>query len=149
MKKKIIGVISVGLLLILVVCGILNCIEMRKVKAANQFLDRVFEDIESQTEEIHLLDTEEELIAWMEERYSQFFTQNGWETALENRIPFLSTSAAGTPQKVDVELHSRGEMENCYIAVVNATYEDTEVAYRLFLQMAKENNEWLINSISR
>lgn len=149
MRKRMMAFVGGLLLVVLVVCGVVYSTEASKVKVANQLFQLVFTNMGEATKEVSALDSEEEVVAWLEDRYGAFFTEDGWKMALENRVMLLSIPESDLPQEVEVNIQRRGGMDNCYIAEVGAKDNEAEGTYCFFFEVEKKGGEWLISSISR
>ena len=149
MNKKIGALLSVFLLIAIAIFGVMFWRETAKVKVADRFFQQVFTNMEQQAEEARALNTEEALLAWLEELYGAFFTEEGWNEALENRVMLLSIPEADLPQEVVVAIQRRDGLDNCYIAEVRAKDSETEGAYNFFFELEKKDGQWLISSIDR
>ena len=149
MRKKVIGTICVLLLFLAAVGGVIYWRAWIEVRTAEQMLHLMLSDIEQQLEEVSSFETEETLVAWLENRYGAFFTEEGLETALKNRVFLLGISDAKKLQNATIDIRKRGNMDNWYIADICSKSNDAAAAYRLLFQMKKVDGVWLISSISR
>ena len=149
MNKKIGALLSVFLLIAIAIFGVMFWRETAKVKVADRFFQQVFTNMEQQAEEASALNTEEALLAWWEERYGAFFTEEGWKEALENRVMLLSLSESEMPKEVEVRIQQRERLENCYVAEVSAIDNKAMGTYYFSFELEKKDGQWLISSIDR
>jgi len=149
MNKKIGALLSVLLLIAIAIFGVMYSRKLAKVEVADRFFQQVFTNMEQQAEEARALNTEEALLAWLEERYGAFFTEEGWKEALENRVMLLSLSESEMPKEVEVRFQQRERLENCYFAEIVAVDNKAFGTYYFFFNLEQKDGEWLISSIGR
>lgn len=141
MKKKIYTLLFFLFLLLLV--GSLFYIKATQKKYT---VKKLFEDVFSETE---IYDKENELY----QKYGIYFTENGWEEALGNRIPLLGANLyqiyKETPESINIDIKDQGK-KDWYICKVEVKYGNEESNNFLFtIQVMFDGKQWLIESISR
>ena len=149
MNKKIGILLSALIVITMVVFAVMYPIKRARVKVAERFFQQVFTNMGEQAQEVRALDTEEALLAWLEEQYSEYFTEEGWKEALENRVMLLSLSESEIPTEVEVRIQQRERLENCYIAEVVAVDNKEFGTYYFLFNVEQKDDKWLISSIGR
>ncbi len=91
---------------------------------------------------------------WLYEKYGNYFTSNGWDMAIKNRSISLGINqyrqTDSEPQEIKVQVTKRKDMENWYSCQIELVYQNEKtVNYYLTLQCVKQDNDWLIEYITR
>lgn len=152
MKKLLVGIAFI-LISTLVVMFHIEKDEKEATKQINSLFERIFvegdndynEMIEGQTEDI-----ERKLY----EKYSYYFTLNGWDMAAKGRIVTLGIKQYqqmhSIPQDIKMKITERKDMENWYLCQIELLYENENVYSYIFnVQCVKQGNEWLIDYIAK
>lgn len=153
MKKRNCYFIVIVVLFILLVFILMPKDRNGAVQKINNLFYQIFAEAENDYKEISVTNSES-MEDWLYEKYGNYFTSNGWDMAIKNRSISLGINqyrqTDSEPQEIKVQVTKRKDMENWYSCQIELVYQNEKtVNYYLTLQCVKQDNDWLIEYITR
>lgn len=152
-RKFVVIVLSLVLLLALM-CTVYKITTDNKLSVARDLFEKMFTNTEEQAMQVNSFSDEMLFLQWIDVKYGKYFTEEGWNEALNDRIITLGVSQFQRtnlePEEVDIQIDKKKGMEDWYIASVELQYAtETRDSFDIMFRLVRVDDKWLIDSITR
>ena len=153
--KKVVLLCMVSVLLVFTACSAkLGKGDAQCKETANDFFHAVFAVSEDDVSDFLEMSSEEDLQQWMSDKYGDYLTENGLENAMRNRIVSLGIELKREDKdfespKITIEKRKDSGDENWYNYEVSLQTGDEEVGYSGSMLFVQQDDEWLIDKMTR
>lgn len=129
--------------------------QQSQIEQPEQLFMKIFSDTKSQYNDFSKLDADHQQI-WLQDRYQEYMTEDGFNDAMQNRILLLGVIQFGQKQEemeihdISIQKRSGKDSRNWYNYKVTTTKQGkTNMEYIGSFELTEKDGKWLVNAITR